>query len=147
MWVLPLNYKQMTKVFDIIYLNNEMYMVDKKYEHNSLVIYGKEIFRVRERNLYDFPTMGWRCMPNQNASILPYDRIVATTDKSLGLPLLPAIEEESLNPLPTYVEVYTENHNIGGGYGLAHKQPLQSEEKPMVDFPNKIVQVKQWIYE
>lgn len=50
---------------------------------------------------------------------------------------------QSLNPKPKQVEVYTESHNIGGGFGLAHFQPLQTTIKPMV--VNGFVQVKRWI--
>lgn len=53
---------------------------------------------------------------------------------------------KSLKPQPIAVEVEIEHHNIGGGFGLAHSQPLQTTIKPLVD-QNGFVIVKKWIYE
>lgn len=69
----------MTKIFDIIHLNNEMYMIlifDYLKKGDSYIA-------------VDRTTVIKSCEKDGYAGL----RIIATTNKSLGLPLLPAIQE------------------------------------------------------
>lgn len=202
----------MTKIYDLVHLNNQMYMVDKEAEKQGYVIYAdNQIYYLYGSGIWTKSRFeeGAKLLHTFSNDIA-YTKIIATTDSSLNLSLLPQIEKsihdqmldeypdfiylssekfnealtnytaakakkytkedmfafgtmcgieklrtsdqvkEALklfNPLPKQVEVFIEKHNIGGGFGLAHNQPLQSIEKPMVSYPQNIVQIKRWIYE
>lgn len=143
----------MTKNYDIIALNNHLYMVDKEEEAYPWVYLHKkkEVIKINgvgeksgelfHEKGFNFKEEGWK--------------IVASTDASLGLPLLPDITKkqvEELNslgvgefnriaditPKSTSVEVEME-HEFDTGL-----EPAYGELIPKA--VNNIIQIKRWIY-
>jgi len=74
----------MTKIYDLIHLNNHIYMVDKDKILTIGTKYIDDTDAIREA-VIDDPEY-WKARSD-------YNKILASTDKSLGLPLLPNIKE------------------------------------------------------
>jgi hypothetical protein len=96
-----LKIKIMTKRYELIHLNGQMYMVDKgkpilhDFTDGWYVIEGNEIWPIKlwkwSDNVGNFETKdGAPCQYSGST----FFKVVATTDPSLGLPLLPDIEED-----------------------------------------------------
>ena len=135
----------MTKIYDIIHLNGQSYMVDKEaeisdgdwYIHNNKVI---QAYKSSEelRNI----------MKNLCAKIL------ASTDTSLGLPLLPAFEE-NIEELAKKTLGYTpisllDISNFKAGYKaakvkMAQQVEVQIDENGDIEIKDGFVIVKSWI--
>ncbi len=68
--------------YDVIHLNGEQYAVDKEAQIDQ-----KDLF-ISQNSIYIFGELDKHGIPSDSV------KIVASSDKSLGLPLLPPIEED-----------------------------------------------------
>lgn len=90
----------MTKIFDLVHLKGQVYMVDKEatlinsWCTDGVILY--EPTETRNELMIKAGTEGWLKTKVK--------AIVATTDPSLNLPLLPAIEENVVNLSRIYAE-------------------------------------------
>lgn len=110
----------MTKIYPIISLNGEMYMVDPKAH-------------IKKGEWYIFSFDGVVQLYNQaNEQSEYYFKIIATTDKSLGLSLLPSIEDEmymGLKTRPGMLGLDEKEHEAFlSGYRLAASKKQYTEE-------------------
>lgn len=76
----------MTKIFDLIHLNNHVYAVDKTVRKLN-----KGDWHIQQK---DNKIGVWQYLLGSGETPLWYWKIIATTHKSLGLPLLPEIEDD-----------------------------------------------------
>lgn len=109
----------MTNIYDIISLNGEMYMVDDSKDWDSR---GSRIYRNMIGGTCVFKEEGYVSFKSLNEEV--YDiypknekhlkNIVASTDKSLGLPLLPEIKEEEWdkNRQVAFSKFLSENQDV-----------------------------------
>lgn len=85
----------MTKIFDLLHIKNEIYMVE--HGENITIPYNG-YFILGGNKLNQFRGEGVRYTTHLSR------KIIATTNKSLGLPLLPAIEEDIQPNIPDILD-------------------------------------------
>jgi hypothetical protein len=134
-----------TKIFDIIHLNGQSYMVehgqDVKIPKSGHFILGrKSVWRSEHTE------------PRYTTHLS--EKIVASTDTSLGLPLLPAFEE-NIEELAKKTLGYTpisllDISNFKAGYKaakvkMAQQVEVQIDENGDIEIKDGFVIVKSWI--
>lgn len=142
----------MTKTYDIIHLNDFMYMVDKDVcpligdisIHGNITRHNHVIMKVEHEmeSLREVMIKAEERLPKIKGVVIPPTKIIASNDPSLSLPLIPEmaaikveVEMEEYNARPDLGDFLAQE---GGGCG-----PLIMQRLKVV---NNFIQPVKWTY-